>query len=65
MTSWVCLVVAGLKFIFHWVAYLLILSKSSLSLFAEVWMLSITKDKYVSSTKSFTLDKRPSVRALK
>ena len=28
MTSWACLVVSGLKFIFHWVAVLLILSKS-------------------------------------
>ena len=36
MTSWACLVVSGLKFIFRCVAKLLILSKSLLRLFAEV-----------------------------
>ena len=38
MTSWAYLVVSGLKFIFHWVAQLLILSKYLLRLFAEVLM---------------------------
>ena len=38
MTSWACLVVSGLKFIFHWVSNLHILSKSLLRLLAEVWM---------------------------
>ena len=70
MTSWACLVVSGLKFIFHWVAQLLILSKSLLrfksliTLFAEVWMSRITENKDVSSAKSFALDERPSVRSL-
>ena len=32
------LVVSGLKFIFHWVDQFLILSKSLLKLFPEVWM---------------------------
>ena len=35
-TSWACLVVSRLKFIFHWVAQLLTISKSLLRLFAEV-----------------------------
>ena len=70
MTSEACLVVSGLKFIFHWVAQLLILSKSLLRfkslirLFAEVWMSCITENKDVSSAKSFALDERPSVRSL-
>ena len=36
MTSWACLIVSGLKFIFHWVAQLLILSKSLSRLFAKL-----------------------------
>ena len=62
MTTWACLVVSGLKFIFYWVAHLFILSKSLLRLIAEVWMSCITENKDVSSTKSFVLDKRPSAR---
>ena len=64
MTSWACLVVSGLKFIFHWVAQLLILSKTLLRLFAEVWMSCITENKDVSSAKSFALDGRASFRSL-
>ena len=70
MTSWAYLVVSGLKFIFHWVAQLLIFSKSLLRfkslkrLFADVWMSCITENKDVSSAKSFALDERPSVRSL-
>ena len=70
MTSEACLVVSGLKFIFHWVAQLLIFSKSLLRfkslkrLFADVWMSCITENKDVSSAKSFALDERPSVRSL-
>ena len=64
MTSWACLVVSGLKFIFHWVAQLLILSKSLLRLFVEVWMSCITENKDVSSAKSFALDGRASFRSL-
>ena len=45
MTSWVCLVVSELKTNFYCVAQLLILSKSLLRLFAEVWMLCITETK--------------------
>ena len=45
MTSCACLVVSGLKFVFHRVAQLLILSKSLLRLFAEVWMSCITENK--------------------
>ena len=45
MTSRACLVVSGLKFIFQWVAQLLILSKSLLRLFGEVWMSCITENK--------------------
>ena len=45
MTSCACLVVSGLKFIYHWVAQLLILLKSLLRLFAEVWMSCITEKK--------------------
>ena len=56
MTSWACLVVSGLKFIFHRVGQLLILSKSLLRLFVEVWMSCITENKGVSSAKSFALD---------
>ena len=57
MTSWACLVVFGLKFIFH--AQLLILSKFLLRLFAEVWMSCVTENKDVSSAKSFALDEMP------
>ena len=64
MTSWACLIVSGLKFIFHWVAQLLILSKTLLRLFAEVWMSCITENKDVSSAKSFALDGRASFRSL-
>ena len=64
MTSWACLVVSGLKFIFHWVAELLILSKSLLRLFAEVWMSCVTENKDASSAKIFALDEMPSVRSL-
>ena len=63
MTSWACLAVSGLKFIFHFVAQLLILSKSLLRLFGEVWTSCITEDKEVSYTKSFALA-WPSVRSL-
>ena len=56
MTSWACLVFSGLKFIFHRVGQLLILSKSLLRLFVEVWMSCITENKGVSSAKSFALD---------
>ena len=56
MTSWVCLVVSGLKFIFHWVDHLLILSKSLSRLFAEVWM--------SCTIQGFALDERPSVKSL-
>ena len=58
------LIVSGLKFIFHWVAQLLILSKSLLELFAKVWMSCITENKDESSAKSFALDEKPSVRSL-
>ena len=61
LTSWACLVVSGLKSIFHWVAHMLSLSKSLLRLFAEVWMSCITENKDVSSAKSFALDDSPSV----
>ena len=64
MTSLACLVVSGLKFIFHYVAQLLILSKSLLRLFAEVWMSYIIENKEVSSAKSFALVERPFVRSL-
>ena len=64
MTSCACLVVSGLKFIYHCVAQLLILLKSLLRLFAEAWMSCITENKDVSSAKSFTLDERPSIRSL-
>ena len=37
-TSWVCLKVSGIRFIFHSAALLFILSKSLLGFFAEVWM---------------------------
>ena len=64
MTSWACLVVSGLKFIFYWVAQLLVLSKSLLRLFREIWMSCITENKNVTSGKIFALDERPSVRSL-
>ena len=64
MTSGACFIVSGLKFIFHLVAQLFILSKSLLRLFAGVWMSCLTENKDVSSAKSFALDKRPSVRSL-
>ena len=64
VSSWACLVVSGLKFIFHWVTHLLILSKSLLRLFAEALMSYITENKDVSSAKSFGLDERPSARSL-
>ena len=53
MTSWACLVVSGLKFIFYWVAQLLVLSKSLLRLFREIWMSCITENKNVTSGKIF------------
>ena len=56
MTSWACLVVSGLKFIFHRECQWLILSESLLRLFVEVWMSCITENKGVSSAKSFALD---------
>ena len=61
MTSWACLVVSGLKFVFYWVAQLLILSKSLLRLLR---VSCITENKNVSSGKIFALDERPSVRSL-
>ena len=64
MASYAYLVLSGLKFIFHWVALLLILSKSLLRLFAEVWMSCITENKHSSSAKSFVIDESPSVRSL-
>ena len=62
MTSWASLILS--EFIFHWVAQLLILSKSLLRLFVEVWMSCITENKDVSSAKSFALDGRASFRSL-
>ena len=64
MTSWACLVVSGLKFIFHRECQWLILSESLLRLFVEVWMSCITENKDVSSAKSFALDGRASFRSL-
>ena len=64
ITFWACLVVSRLKFLFLWVAYLLILSKSLLRLFLEVWMSCITETKGVSSEKSFALDEITSVTTL-
>ena len=55
MTSWACLAVFGLNFIFHCVAQLLILSKPLLRLFAEVWMSCRTENKEVFSAKSFAV----------
>ena len=65
MTSWACLVVSDLKLIFYCVAQLLILSKSLLRLFAEVWMSCKTENEEVSSAKSFALVERPSFRSFK
>ena len=52
MTSWACLVVSGLNFIFDWVAHLPVTSKFLLRLFAEVWMSCITENKDLSSAKT-------------
>ena len=65
MTFWACLVVSRLKFIFYWVAHLLILTRSLFRLFPDVWVSwCITENKDVSSAKSFALDERPSLRSL-
>ena len=58
ITSWACLTVSGLNFIFHRLAHLFILSKSLLRLFAEVWILFTTKNKDVSPANSFALVER-------
>ena len=64
MTSGACLVISDLKLIFCCVAQLLILSKSLLRLFAEVWMSCKTENKEVSSAKSFALVERLSGKSL-
>ena len=51
VTSWACLLVSRLKFIFQWVADLFILPKSMLRLSAKVWMSYITENKEDSSEK--------------
>ena len=59
MISRACLLVSGLKFIFHWKAELLILAKSLLSSFADVFMPCVTENKDVSSANSLALKERP------
>ena len=65
VACWACLVVYGLKFIFHWVAHLLVLSKSLL--FKIIWRgLNVMYDRNQRDIiwKSFALDERPAVRLL-
>ena len=65
MNYWACLLVSGLKFIFHWVSHLLVFSKSLLRLFAEVWILCAADSKGTPSAylKIFALDERHSVKS--
>ena len=64
MTSWVCLVDSGLRFIFHWKTQLSIISKSLLRLFSEVWLSWITENKDVSSANNLAFVESPSERSL-
>ena len=52
MTSRTCLLISGLKFIFHWKAKSLILAQSLFSLFADVFMWCVMENKYMSSENS-------------
>ena len=63
MTSWTCLVGAGLKFIFHWKAQLCFISKYLLRTFVEVWLSWIMENKDVSSANNFAFLESPSERS--
>ena len=52
--SWACLLVSGLKLLYHWKAHLLIWYKWLLNSFAEVSTSWITENKDVSSANNFT-----------
>ena len=56
ITSCACLDGSGLKLIFHWKAYLFILSKSSQSCLAVALASFVNVNKEVSSAKSFGFD---------
>ena len=64
MTSRICLLGSGLKFISHWKIQLLILAKLLLSSFADAFMSCVTDNKDVSSVNSLALEERPFARSL-
>ena len=64
ITSWACLIGSVLKLIFHWLDQLLILHKSLLSSFAEVFLLCTTEKREVSSPNNFGLEDESSDRSL-
>ena len=65
ITSWVCLLGSGLKFIFHWKAQLSILFKSWFNLFADECLSSVTEKIDVSSANSLGFEVKFSDKSFK